>query len=190
MSRAPVRRGLLAVALLAAPVPWGLQVSDTRGVRVDADRLRGHVTLVVLSTRDTRPRAMAIGQEGGGRFGARPGFLSLSIANTSQLPFVLRPFAARGVGDAEKEAVELALARQHAQGNASVTEDDVRRHIVFVHDGDGRVWRALGVDPVAGGLHVGVIDAGAQLVYLAHEPTDPAEVFTVMENELGKLERR
>jgi hypothetical protein len=79
---------------------------------------------------------MAIGQEGGSRFGTRPGFLSLSIANTSQLPFVLRPFAARGVADAEKEAVELALARQ----------------------------RALGVDPAAGGLHVGVIDADARLV--------------------------
>jgi len=184
------RTSLLAVALLAAPVPWSLTVDDTRGVPVDAAWLRGHVTLVILSTRDTRPRAMAIGQEAGSRFGARPGFLSLSIANTSQLPFVLRSFAGRSVADAEKEAVELALARQHAQGNASVTEDDVRRHVVFVHDADGHVWRALGVDPKAGGLHVGVIDADARLVYLAHEPSDPTEVFGVLEDELGKLARR
>ena len=136
------------------------------------------------------PRATAIGQEGGSRFGTRPGFLSLSIANTSQLPFVLRPFAARGVADAEKEAVELALARQHAQGNASVTADDVRRHVIFVHDADGHVWRALGVDPAAGGLHVGVIDADARLVYLAHEPSDPAEAFAALEDELRKLEPR
>ncbi len=182
-----MRGVLLAVGLLATPVAWTLDATDTRGGRVDTDRLRGHATLLILSTRETRPRAVAIGQEAGSRFGGRPGFLSLSIANTSQLPFVLRPFAARGVGDAEREAVELALARQHAEGHASVTADDVRQHVIFVHDADGRVWRALGVDPAAGGLHVGVIDADARLVYLAHEPTDPAEPFAVLEGELRKL---
>jgi len=180
---------LLAASTLAAPLPWTVETVDIHGARVGAERLRDHVTFVTFSTRDTRPRAMTLGQEVGSRFGARPGFQTLTIANTSQLSFLLRPLAASGVAAAEREAAEKALARQRARGNASVTEDEVRKHIIFVHDSDGRIWRAFGLDPEKGGLHVGVIDADARLVYLAHEPIDENDIFATLEAELAKLER-
>jgi hypothetical protein len=180
---------LLATSTLAAPLPWTVDAVDIHGVRVDAERLRGHVTFVTFSTRDTRPRGMMIGQEVGSRFGTRPGFQTLTIANTSQLSFLLRPLAASGVAEAEHEAVEKALARQHARGNQTVTEEQVRKHIIFVHDADGRIWRALGLDPEQGALHLGVVDADARLVYLVQEPIDEAELFATLEAELAKVER-
>jgi hypothetical protein len=179
-----------ATNLLAAPIPWRIEVVDIHGAPVDAERLRDHATLVTFSTRDTQARSIRLGQEAGSRFGGRPGYLSLTVANTSQLSFFLRPLAAGAVAAAEKEAVETALSRQHARGQRAVTEQDVRKHVIFVHDTDGRVWRALGVAPEAGALHVGVIDPAARLVYLARDPIDEAELFAVLEAELAKLDRR
>jgi hypothetical protein len=129
---------------------------------------------------------MRLGREAGARFGARPGFRSLSVANTSQLSFLLRPLAARGVASAEHEAVEKALARQRAQGKPAVSEEEVREHVIFVHDADGSIWRALGVPPEDDALYVGVVDPAARLVYLAREPIDEGELFGVLEAELAK----
>jgi hypothetical protein len=193
------RGGLLGLALLVlggspggaaniptAPVTWRVQANDTRGEVVDAERLRGHVTLVTLSTRDTRARAMRLGQEVGGRFGGRPGFQTLTLVNTSQLSALLRPLARGQIADAEQEAVDAALARQRAGGNSTVTEDQVRKRVLFVHDADGRLWRALGVPPKDDALHVGVIDREARLVHLAREPIDEAELLAVLETELSR----
>jgi hypothetical protein len=176
--------------VLGAPIPWRLDVADLHGVPVGVERLRGHATLVTFSTRETEARSIRLGQEAGSRFGGRPGYLSLTIVNTSQLSVFLRPLAASAVTAAEKEAVRTALARQHARGHSAVTEDDVRRHVIFIHDTDGRVWRTLGVDPEAKALHVGVIDAAANLVYVTHDPIDESELFDTIERELAKLERR
>jgi hypothetical protein len=178
----------VATNILATPVPWRIEVLDIHGVPVEARRLRDHVTLVIFSTRETQERSIRLGQEAGSRFGERPGYLSLTVANTSQLSFLLRPLAAGRVAAVEREAIETALARQHARGNSTATEEDVRKRVVFVHDADGHVWRSFGIDPASRALHVGVIDAAARLVHLARDPIDEAELFTVLGAELAKLE--
>jgi hypothetical protein len=176
-----------AANLVTTPRVARLDAVDLRGRRVGAERLRGHVTFVTLSTRDAQPRAMRLGQEAAARFGDRPGYQSLTLANTSKLSFVLRPLAPGTIEAAEREAVETALARQHERGKRDVTEEDVRQRVIFVHDTDGSAWRSLGVDPATNELHVAVIDAAASLVYLAREPVDEAELFAVVEEQLQKL---
>jgi hypothetical protein len=69
-----------------------------------------------------------------------------------------------------------------------VSEEDIRRHVVFVNDHEGRIGRMLDVPPEEIALHAGVIDREARLVYLARDPIDEGELFAVLEAELAKLE--
>jgi hypothetical protein len=170
------------------PVAWSIAVKDIHGGTVDAASLRGHVTLVTLSTRETRDRSMRLGLDAGARFGDRPGFLSLTLVNPSRLSFVLRPLAPGVVADAEQEAVDGGLARQLARGTPGVSEADVRKRVIFVSDRDGRTWKALGVPAESDALHVGVLDPAGRLVHLARDPIDEAALFAVLDRELTKLE--
>ena len=186
--RRPVLPVLIALIGLAGyPSHTFGEATDIHGTPVGTERLRGHVTLVTFSTRETRARSMRLGQQAGARFGDRPGFQSLTLVNTSRLSFVLRPLAPRVVAEAEQEAIEDALAGQRARGNQAATVDEVRKRVIFVHDRDGHTWKALGVPPDSEAMHVGVIDPAGRLVHLARDPIDETELLAALERELVKL---
>lgn len=192
---APLVLGILLTIARAddsgkAPVAWSLDVRDVRGDVVNAERLRWHATLLIVSTRQSRDRAMRLGQDAGARFGRRPGFLSVSVANTSRLSFLLRPLAASGVAEAEQEAVDEAVARQRAAGHPDVTAQDVRTRLLFIHDTDGRVSRTLGIPADDDALYAGLVDPAARVVHLTREPIDEAALFGALEAQLAKVAAR
>ncbi len=169
-------------------IKWGLEIKDIHGKTITQRTFLDKVTVVTLSTHKTKNEAMKLGQEIGKKFGHRTGYQSLAIANTSQLSFFVRWLfsgaIAEGVAKAEEEAVQKAIKRQKTRGNKDVTEEKVRRRIIFLHDKDGKVWEHLGIDPKINNYYVGVIDKFATLVHITMAPTDKRDLFSILEKEL------
>ena len=179
---------LLLFALLATETAgnsaelskWNYNVTDINGNPITINTFINKVTVVTFSTKESRGTAMRLGQEIGQKFGHRLTYQSLTIPNTSNVPFWAKFIAGKKVASIAKKAVDEALRRQQAVGH-HVTKEEIRKKIIFVHDKDGQIWQHLGVNQHSISSYVGVINKSGKLVYLAEAPVDMRELFQILE---------
>ena len=164
---------------------WKDNVTDINGNRITIDTFLDKVTVVTFSTRESAGSAMRLGLEIGQKFGHRPNYQSLAIPNTSNVPFWGKFIANRKVAGFQQKAVDEALQRQQSVGY-HMTEEDVRRKIIFVHDKDGEIWQHLGVNRNSIATYVGVINKSGNLVFITQAPINMRELFQKIEEEFQK----
>ncbi len=164
---------------------WAYRVTDINGNPITIDNFKNKVTVVSFSTKESRGIAMRLGQEIGQEFGHRPNYQSLAIPNTSNVPYWAKFIAKRKVAAFQRKAVAEATKRQKALGN-HVTQDQIRKKIIFINDTDGQIWEHLGVNPHSVSNYVGVIDKFGNLVYLEESPVNKRELFRKLEFEFQK----
>ena len=164
---------------------WASRVPDINGNPITVDTFRNKVTVVSFSTKESRGTAMRLGQEIGQEFGHRPNYQSLAIPNTSNVPYWAKFIVKRKAAAFQRKAVAEAAKRQIALGNY-VTQDQIRKKIIFINDTDGHVWEHLGVNPHSVSTFVGVIDKFGNLVYLEESPFNMRELFRKLEFEFQK----
>ena len=169
---------------------WNFPVSDIHGRPITMETFLDRVTVVSFSTQQSKAKDMELGQEIGQRFGLRPGYQSIAIPNTSHVPIWARFVAALKVAGAEQRAVREAVERQRSLGNMTITEEEIRKKIIFINDKDGGVWKRMGLDEDATESFVGVIDRTGTLVYLQQAPINTDELFRILEVELGTEDTR
>jgi hypothetical protein len=164
---------------------WNYNVMDINGNSISINTFINKVTVVTFATKESSGKAMRLGLEIGQKFGHRPTYQSLAIPNTSNVPFWAKFIANRKVAGFQKEAVDKALRRQQ-NGGHHLSEEEIRRKIIFVHDKDGKIWQHLGVNRHSIAIYVGVINKSANLVYIAQAPVDMRELFRILEEEFQK----
>ena len=64
-----------------------------------------------------------------------------------------------------------------------ITEDEIRKKIIFINDKDGKVWNRMGLSSDATNSFIGVIDRTGTLVFLQEAPINMDELFRVLENQ-------
>lgn len=166
-------------------IKWKFPAKDINGRTITIDTFMDRVTVVSFSSQKSQERDMQLGQEIGQRFGHRSDYQSLVIPNTSYVPLWGKFVAIMKVAGAEKEAIREASRRQKANGN-NLTEEEVRRRVIFVHDKDGKVWEYFGLDIDANRSFLGVIDRSGTLVYIEKSPINRDEFFRILEKEFDK----
>ncbi len=159
---------------------WDNNITDINGNPITINTFINKVTIVTFSTKESQGTAMRLGQEIGQKFGLRPTYQSLSIPNTSNVPFWAKFIASKKVARFAKKAVDEALRRQQTLGH-HVTKEEVRKKVIFVHDKDGQIWQHLGVNQHSISSYVGVINKSGYLVYIAEAPVDIRELFQILE---------
>jgi len=164
---------------------WNYNVTDINGNPITINTFINKVTVVTFSTKASRGTAMRLGQEIGQKFGHRPTYQSLTIPNTSNVPFWAKFIASKKVAGIAKKAVDEALRRQQALGH-HVTKEEIREKIIFVHDKDGQIWQHLGVNRHSISSYVGVINKSGNLVYIAEAPVDMRELFQILNEVFQK----
>ena len=164
---------------------WKDNVTDINGNRITIETFLNKVTVVTFSTRESAGSAMRLGLEIGQKFGHRPNYQSLAIPNTSNVPFWAKFIANRKVAGFQQKAVDKALRGQQTVGY-HMTEEEVRRKIIFVHDKNGEIWQHLGVDRHSMATYVGVINKSGNLVYIAEDPVNMRDLFQKLEEEFQK----
>lgn len=185
---------VLALALsgrgnLSAQEPirrWNFPANDIHGRSITLATFINRVTVVSFSTQKSKESDMSLGQEIGQKFGQRRAYQSLAIPNTIDVPLWAKFVAVLKVKGAENEAVHEALLRQQAAGNRDITEEEVRRRVIFIHDKDGSVWERMGVDARSDRSFIGVIDKTGTLVHLESMPINKKTFFNVLEEEFDK----
>ena len=164
---------------------WKFPAKDIHGKAITIDTFMDRVTIVSFSSQKSQEKDMQLGQEIGQRFGHRSAYQSLVIPNTTNVPLWGKFVAIMKVAGAEKEAIREASRRQKALGH-NLTDEDVRRRIIFVHDKDGKVWEYFGLDIDADRSFLGVIDRSGTLVYIEKSPINRDEFFRILEKEFDK----
>ncbi len=164
---------------------WDNNITDINGNPITINTFLNRVTVVTFSTKESRGTAMRLGQEIGQKFGHKPAYQSLTIPNTSNVPFWAKFIARRKVAGFAKKAVDEALRRQQAVGH-HVTKQEVRKKVIFVHDKDGQIWQHLGVNQHSISSYVGVINKSGNLVYIAKAPVNMRELFQILEEAFQK----
>jgi hypothetical protein len=164
---------------------WNYNVTDLNGNPITINTFINKVTVVTFSTKESSGTAMRLGLEIGQRFGHWSTYQSLAIPNTSNVPFWAKFIANRKVAGFQKEAVDKALRGQQTVGY-EMTEEEVRRKIIFVHDKDGEIWQHLGVNRHSIATYVGVINKSGNLVYIAQAPVNMRDLFQKLEEEFQK----
>src|SRR5690606_11885862 len=110
-------------------------------------------------------------------------FLALTIINSSQMIWMLKPAVPGRIETAEEEAVANALIRQKRKGNDKATTETVRRKILFIHDKDGSVWKSLGLKANDSGFHYAVIGADGSIKHLVKEPESTEKILPILKSE-------
>ena len=164
---------------------WNYNVTDLNGNPITISTFINKVTVVTFSTKESSGTAMRLGLEIGQKFGHRPNYQSLAIPNTSNVPFWAKFIANRKVAGFQQKAVDKALRGQQTVGY-HMTEEEVRRKIIFVHDKNGEIWQHLGVDRHSIATYVGVINKSGNLVYIAEDPVNMRQLFQKIEEEFQK----
>ncbi len=160
-------------------------VTDINGNPITIKTFINKVTVVTFSTKESSGTAMRLGLEIGQKFGHWSTYQSLAIPNTSNVPFWAKFIANRKVAGFQKKAVDEALRRQQAVGH-HMTEKEVRKKIIFVHDKDGKIWQHLGLNGHSIATYVGVINRSGNFVYIAQAPVNMRELFQKLEEEFQK----
>lgn len=180
---------LSSIGNLSAQEPtrrWDFPARDIHGRSITLATFINRVTVVSFSTQKSEESDMSLGQEIGQKFGQRRAYQSLAIPNTIDVPLWAKFVAVLKVKGAENEAVHEAWLRQKASGNNDITEAEVRRRVIFIHDKDGSVWERMGVDARSDRSFIGVIDKTGALVHLESMPIDKKTFFNVLEEEFDK----
>ena len=180
---------VMASLAIASGLPeWDVQVEDVTGRKLGPQQIRSHVTALSFSTRGTRTESEKLGQYLGQRFGARHGYQSVALINTSTMPFWMKPFAGGGIESAYTEAVDEAIELQKNSGNSKATKERVQARMYFVHDKTGDLWKRFGAEPEGDAFYFGILDSKGRMVYLARNPKDFADIGRIMDRELTRLE--
>ena len=177
---------LVRNAQAGQPLRWNSPVNDIHGQPVTIDTFIDRVTVVSFSTQKSKESDMRLGQEIGERFGQQRVYQSLAIPNTADVPLWAKFLAVMKVVGAEKDAVKEAILRQKATGNGKITEEEVRRKIIFIHDKDGSVWERMGLDVNSTRSFIGVIDRTGTLIHLERMPVNKQAFFALLEREFRK----
>ena len=177
---------LTATAVNSAELrSWNYNVTDINGNPITINTFINKVTVVTFSTKESSGTAMRLGLEIAQKFGHWSTYQSLAIPNTSNVPFWAKFIANRKVAGFQKKAVDEALRRQHAVGY-HMTEEEIRKKIIFVHDKDGEIWQHLGVNRYSIATYVGVINKSGTLVFIVQAPINMRELFQKIEAEFQK----